>query len=201
MSVPRIALLVIDDRGFTRESLASFHDRALKATLCEMVLVDDRAHERGFCGAIQRGWELLRASSAEFDYVWHAESDFLYRREFNVTHMAELLDWRADIAQVSLRRGAHGSEPAGGFLEQWPDEFTDADHLGRAYLEHRLWFTTNPSIYRRSLIEHEWPDAPACENTFGQQLIAEGLSFACWGKRTDAPWVEHVGLTREGHSY
>lgn len=69
------------------------------------------------------------------------------------------------------------------------------------WLEHRSYFTTNPSLMRRAFMaEHPWPDYPdQCEGRFGIDLIQAGYSFGVWGD--GSPWVEHIGAARTGFGY
>jgi hypothetical protein len=166
-----------------------------------IVEVDDRQHELGFCGAVQYGWQQL-ATFDDYDYVFHLEEDWRFLRTFDLGAMARLLATDPSIAQVALRRGpAHPAEAAaGGLIEMWPEHYTDCYLDGDAWLTHRLFFTTNPCLYRRDLALEEWPDAPLCEPVFGERLIERGCSFAFWGARSDAPWIEHTGV-RSGVGY
>lgn len=209
---PRVALLVVSDgRGLKCGAVESFHANARRFELATIIEVADDAHTLGFCGAIREGWARLRAlvGEVDFGYVFHLEEDFTFNQSFDLGAMCNLLDAHPDLAQVALRRGPHGpiEEAAGGFVEMWPDSYTERvtyegrEQKPRAYLHHRVNFTTNPSVYRRSLIEgFEWPEAPRCEEAFSATLIAEGYSFAYWGARSDAPWVTHAG-PRIGHGY
>lgn len=83
----------------------------------------------------------------------------------------------------------------------WPGEYEDRTDGTHHWLEHRLFFTTNPSLYRRSLADRRWPDAPDSERKFTDQLRADGRSFAFWGARHDGTWVTHIGDQRVGTGY
>lgn len=213
MTLPRVAVLVLGHRdpGMRAATLASFREHAEDYRLALVEEVDDRAGGHGFCGAIQTGWARLRANErARFEYVFHLEEDWSFERRFSIAHMARLLDVEPRIAQVALRRGREPGE-AQPVVEAFPDEFEDrvVGMLGlgqptrsQEWLEHRLFFTTNPCLYRRSLLDFEWPDPPRCEAAFTDFLAAQGASFAYWGDRHDEPWIRHVGHDRAGgHSY
>lgn len=207
---PTVALLVIGDgRDALRQAtMQSFLANAGGYELVSVIEVDDRAHELGFCGAVEQGWRRLRALDAHFDYVFHLEEDWLFRWPFDVGAMSRLLEAHPHVAQVVLKRGPeHQIEhDAGGFVELWPDEYTDREFNDAGalwpWLEHRLHFSTNPSLYRASLMQLEWPPAPRCEEAFGSGLVIGGATFALWGARTDAPWLEHTGTgQRSGTGY
>lgn len=206
MSVPRIALLVIDDRGWTREAIESFRYNASGLASGPVFTVDDRTHVLGFCGAIREGWELLRGSLVEFDYVFHLESDFRFLAPFDLGLMAAILDAHPWLSQVALKRGPHGSEPEGGFMAAWPDQWDNRSFrysgVEHPYCVQTAFFTTNPSLYKRSLVEvFDWPEAPACEQGFAHMLFTEGYDGGAYlGHTTDTPLVEHIG-TRTGQGY
>lgn len=208
--LPRVALLVIGDGrdDLLRDTMRSWHANAKEAEVTAVVRVDDRMHLLGFCGAVRYAWERLREEAAAFEYVFHLEEDWRFLRVFSIAHMARVLDTEPQVAQVALRRGPEPREVP--VIEGWAEEFTNraTGLLGlgnaarvQAWLEHRLFWTTNPSLYRRKLIdEFEWPEAPRCEAAFGETMVAEGRTFAYWGDRLDEPWIRHTGI-RTGHGY
>lgn len=215
MTPPRVALLVIGDGrdDLKQDTMRSWMHRAHDYELATIVEVDDRYHTRGFCGAIQHGWERLRVarSLTPFDYVFHLEEDWRFDRDFSLRDMADVLDADRSLCQVALRRGPENDveEAAGGLVEVWPDEYVDCAIVpigvagGIAYLRHRLYFTTNPCLYAADLAErYEWPDEPRCEQGFGLTMLSEGLAFAFLGSRLDEPWVAHTGRhARRGKGY
>jgi hypothetical protein len=192
------------------------------------VHVDDRSHELGFGGAIAAGWRALTDSAWAFDYVLHVEEDWRFDRPVDLVGMAALLDCAPELAQVALRRNAVNPAElaAGGLVELWPDEYTDAwldvvvapaavvsvtsagDALVEStirrlhWLEHGLFWTTNPSLYRYELMRHGWPAGARSEEAFTSALKARGHRFAFWGQRADGPWVTHTGdHRRQGAGY
>jgi hypothetical protein len=207
---PRIAVLQISDgRGLLGESMRSWHANARQYDLATIVHVDDSHHLLGFCGAIRYGWDRLRESKDAFDFVWHQEEDWRYDKPFSIAHMARVLDTEPRIAQVALRRGREHSEPA-AVIDAFPEEFVDRSTgiigygeptRSQEWLEHRLFWTTNPSLYRVELLDvYQWPEGPNCEASFTETLVADGASFAYWGDRHDPAWITHTG-TRSGRGY
>jgi hypothetical protein len=96
---------------------------------------------------------------------------------------------------------------AGGFMQIDPASYVqcaqyDGDQT-LAWVEHRLFFTTNPSLYRRSLIlEADWPDSEQSEGMFTHLLREDpDARFGYWGRRDDEPWVHHIGVERIGTGY
>ncbi len=217
MTPPRVALLVIGDGrdDLKQDTMRSWNAQSRDYELATIIEVDDRYHTRGFCGAIQDGWELLRAARRvePFGYVFHLEEDWRFDRPFSIREMADVLDADRSLAQVALRRGPENDveEAAGGLVNVWPDEYVDcavvmpgpAGEGAIAYLRHRLFFTTNPCLYSADLIEHyAWPDEPRCEQGFGLTMLSEGLAFAYLGSRLDEPLVTHTGRhQRRGRGY
>jgi hypothetical protein len=170
--------------------------------------------KQGFCGAIRSGWSWARRQP--IDFVFHLEDDFELVSDIRLDDVATLLCTNPHLAQVALKRQPVNDveRAAGDLVAMWPDEFRAHDDGRRQWLTHRLWWTTNPCLYRRAILDCAWPDPPGCEATFGQQLLADGfpghgrewiagpdVRFAFWGRRDDLPAVHHIGDTRVGHGY
>lgn len=158
--------------------------------------------KRGFGGAIRAAWSAI---DADADYVFHLEDDFQILRRPPLGAMALALDHYPHIQQFALRRQPWNDheKAAGGIVEQWPDKYTDITWNGHQWLEHNLFFTTNPSLYRRSLIDFGWPNGKGSEGEFTRRIQAADphYRFAFWGPRTDDPWVTHIGDHRIGTGY
>lgn len=165
---------------------------------------------QGFGGAIRYAWETLARLSAA-DHVFHVEQDFTFNRDVDLAAMAEALDDQPHLAQIALRRQPwnDAERAAGGIVEQHPASYVDSGDGAHEWLEHRLFYTTNPSLIRRSLIARGWPDVPRSEGEYSQYLLRTGtpeatpeeVRFAYWGRRGDGPWVEHIGHQRTGTGY
>lgn len=165
----------------------------------------------GFAGAIQGGWNWLGAHTDE-PFVLHLEDDFTFNRPVRLTDMAATLAKHPHLAQLALRRQAWSADElrAGGVVEVWPDEYVDcADRDGCRWLEHRLFFTTNPCLYRRELMAEGWPSGEQSERRFTHQLLTEGFDrvtgddvrFGYWGSRGSGEAVNHIGEQRNGVGY
>lgn len=188
-------------------TLASFFSAVSVDELAVVVSVDDREHRLGFCGAIREGWDRLRALP-DWDYVFHLEEDWRFDRPLSLARMIDVLDSDSLLAQVALRRHAVNPEErkAGGVVEMWPDEYVEKTLIDEGwasdYLEHGLYFTTNPCVYRRDIVEHfDWPKGPACEAAFTTAVRDLGGRFALWGSRAGGPWITHTGTIRTGKGY
>lgn len=187
--------------------LAAAFPRAINVTM--------RHRERlGFGGTIETAWRDVRYYPERF--VFHLEDDFTFNRFIDLTTMVAVLDAEPNVVQLALRRQPWNDveRTAGGIVECWPDEYVERSHLTVgggilppvqpvAWLEHRLFFTTNPSLYRRSLCEIGWPTGESrTEEAFTQQLLADpDLRFAFWGSRDSGEAVRHIGEHRNGTGY
>lgn len=162
---------------------------------------------RGFGGAIQSGWDNI----TDADWVFHLEDDFVLNRPVPLMKMIATMAGHPYLVQMALRRQAVNAEEiaAGGVVERWPTEYIERTGTKGSWLEHRLFFTTNPSLYRYSLTRMGWPKSEGSEAAFTQRLLREGtkgieaadLRFGFWGRRSDTPWVEHIGAERVGSGY
>lgn len=158
----------------------------------------------GFGGAIQHAWrQLARTSAAR--YVLHLEDDFTPAQPIDLAAMIRTLDEQPHLTQVALRRQPwnEAEHAAGGVVEQHPDDYVEVRDGEAVWLEHRRFWTTNPSLYRRSLCERGWPSGTNSEGRFGVDLFASdpALRSAFWGARDSGVWVEHIGNERVGTGY
>ncbi len=197
----KVALLTIGDgRDETHERSWESLQAAFRHTDTERVIVDDRSHELGFGGAIREGWSRIPRDA---DYVFHAELDFLYDEQIDVEGMAAVLEAHPNLAQLVLKRGPANREEAqaGGIVEQWPDEYRQRTWRGYVWTEHRLFWSTNPSLYPAAWSRQRWPECDGSERAWTDRLVADAdLRFAFWGASLDAPTVTHIGV-REGTGY
>lgn len=167
----------------------------------------ERVHHdrrRGFGGAIQSGW-----SQVETDWVFHLEDDFLFQERLDPTGMIEILQYRGpSLIQLALKRQPWNSEEAAaGDLMLVHPEAWDCQSLPKGsatvrWSEQRLFFTTNPSIYRREITEIGWPQVQHSEGIFSHLLMKDpDVRFGMLGWPTDRPKVWHIGDQRVGTGY
>ena len=160
----------------------------------------------GFGGAIRSAWNNLRESSSA-DFVFHLEDDFTFRRLVYLSAMATVLLNRPELVQMALRRQPWNADEmrAGGIVEQHPGDYLDErdEICDLEWLSHRRFFTTNPSLYRRSLVvERTWPEGAHSEGRFSAELFEDPAArSAYWGSRASGEWVHHDGNTRAGTGY
>lgn len=221
---PLITLLVITDgrRTCLERTLASFEAATTASHITRRVIVNDCAenpqhdwidslgfdihvrpkrHRRGFAGAINAGWAAANINPT--DHIFHLEDDFFFTRYVDLRAMAEILT-QHKLAQIALRRQPWNEleAAAGGVIELNPAAYIDRSNGAHQWLEHRLFFTTNPSLYPRWITERGWPDGPESEGRFSLDLFTDPkVQCAYWGQRTDQPWVMHIGNQRVGSGY
>jgi hypothetical protein len=88
-----------------------------------------------------------------------------------------------------------------------------SDDQGREWLEQSAFFTTNPCVFRRSLLDVPWPghiEGRISEGTFHERLKTYGtpevpgdqVRYAYWGARDSGVWARHMaGRHAEGVGY
>lgn len=167
----------------------------------DWAVIDGPRH--GFCGNIARAWALLGAGPER--WVFHLEDDFTFNRPVDVDRMAAVLAALPDLVQMALvRNPVNDAElAAGGVIEAARARgvtFQHRSYLGCWWLEHRGFFTTNPSVYSTGLCRQGWPVERECEGKFGLRVLEDPAArFAYWGEGD--PWVEHIGHERVGTGY
>jgi len=167
----------------------------------------------GFGEAVHHAWQHVARRSRN-PYVFHLEDDFTFARHVDLWAMAELLSRHRYIAQVALRRQPWNDHEIemGGVVECNPLEYVErwGDDMPAAWLEHRLFWTTNPSLFRRELLDAGWLGVyEQAEGRFTHLLLSEGFDgaswpevrFAYWGARDSGVWVHHEGAVRNGEGY
>lgn len=157
---------------------------------------------QGFGGAISAAWRHLQSRHER--YVFHLEDDFTFNRPVDLSAMVKVLDKRPQLVQLALRRQPWNDQErsAGGIVEQHPEAYVACHDGEHDWLEQRLFYTTNPSLYRRSLCYRAWPEGANSEGRFSHELMQDpGLRFGYWGTRESGEWVTHVGRERVGTGY
>ena len=217
-----ICLLVMTDGRDTIHDAIASADTALVGSITHRVIHDDsgdpdhrhdlmRRYPRwtviggdraGFGGAIKRAWCHVRDLPVRF--VFHLEDDFTFTRPVDLDAMGNVLAAQPQLLQLALRRQPWNAEEraAGGIIEQHPDAYDDCTDGEHHWLEHRRFWTTNPSLYRRELCERKWPDGVHSEGRFGiEQFRDPNAVSGFWGERSSGEWVHHIGHERVGTGY
>lgn len=179
-------ITVVDDSGDPDWRAALDADPALEV----VPVADDRA---GYARAMAKVFEL-----AEGDYFALWEEDFVAIAPIDLQEMAYVLDARQHLAQLAVLRQPWWTNEImhGGVLEAKiaeGHEVLDVDGV----LEHRAFFTCNPTVLPRRTFSQPWPMGQWSESRFGQTLLHDPeVRFGMLpGVR-----VEHVGM-RQGFGY
>lgn len=157
----------------------------------------------GFTEAMISAWEKLKEDSNE--WVFHLEEDFLIKEDINVDDMISVLKNHDHIKQMVLQRQPLGGRELqrGGIIASHPERYDDKTDGHNYWVEHRVGFSCNPCVYRKSLInEYPWPHVPHSEREYGQSIFQDpDARCAYWGKSSDSPRVIHIGENRTGFNY
>lgn len=157
----------------------------------------------GFAGAMISAWDKLKEDSNE--WVFHLEEDFLFMDDIYVEDMVNVIKHNSYIKEiVLLRQPIAGRELVkGGIIASHPERYEDKTDGKNYWLEHRVNFSCNPCLYKKSLIyDHPWPNLPYSERVYSRKLFEDpNAKCAYWGKRTDPPKVWHIGEVRTGSGY
>lgn len=156
----------------------------------------------GYIGSTQRLWRYI-ANRAVADYVFLAEDDFIYIEPIDLPRMVTALEARPSLRQIALlREAAYPREVEHPGILGWErDSFTQAGRNGTSWLEHRNFWTMNPSLMRKSLVSNfPWPNEANSERLFGNKVLKDpDARVAFWG--TGTPSMRHIGETRAGGPY
>lgn len=210
-------LVLVDDSGVPahRAELEDVLGRGRRTWLAsrESVEVISHAERRGFAAAIASGWQAINANGSD-GWVFHLEDDFLFERPAPVAEMMAVLDANPHLVQMSLLRQPCNAEElaAGGLVQAHPGAFVQCSDGEHRWMEQRLYFTTNPSLYRADLTRGPWPQCERSEGVFSHCLMdfgyatpglfvpPEEVRFGVWGSVDDEPWISHFG-ERVGTGY
>lgn len=158
----------------------------------------------GFGGAIQSGWDHVTT-----DFVFHLEDDFVFHAPINPRHLIEILDNHPNLVQLAFKRQPwNAEENAAGDLmgvhpNAWtPHSYQTDDGTIVRWSGQRMFFTTNPSMYRGELTKQGWPVEQYSEGVFSHRLMADpAITFGMLGWPGDSPKIQHIGDERIGTGY
>jgi len=157
----------------------------------------------GFTRAMISAWENLKKDSNE--WVWHQEDDLPILEDIYLDKMMEVMKNNSHIKQMVLQRLPRGGRELqkGGVIASHPERYEDKTDGSNFWVEHRVAYSCSPCFYRKSLIyENPWPDVPHSEREYGPILFKDqNAKCAYWGKRTDKPKTEHIGIIKKGFGH
>lgn len=156
----------------------------------------------GYTGSMQAMWSYLRRR-CQTGYVFQTEDDFLYDVPVDLDPMIDLLRDQPHLSQLALLRHAYYPREleAGGIIAEHPEAYQRREEGDARWLEHRLYWTCNPSLFRRSLCStHPWPTAKSSERAFTDTLNRDPSNrMAYLGHGQEL--VTHIGAERAGTGY
>jgi hypothetical protein len=155
----------------------------------------------GYTGMRKRMWTYL-SRRAQGSLIFAAEDDFTYERPVDLEPMTRTLLDNPNLTQLALLRdAAYQSERDRGGILGWPaDTFTSGGVNGMRWLEHRNFWTANPSLFRKSLTVRPWPHGSSSERLFSESIFRDRAArSAFWGQ--GEPWIRHIGEVRAGSGY
>lgn len=191
--------IIHDDSGRTE------YRNRLKSAFPSFELIHPGRTRQGFGGAIRQTWNWINQNTTE-DFVFWLEDDFLFNQPVRLENLMTVLNENPYLAQLVLKRQSWSSAEwaAGGVVEQrhWEYEQKQDDHEN-IWSEHQLFFSSNPSLFRRSLCSEVWPEGNQSEGnfTYNMRIGYPDMKFAFWGKKFDPPMVHHMGDRRVGSGY
>lgn len=157
----------------------------------------------GFGKAMISAWKAGKKDKNE--WVFHWEDDFLIREPIKVAEMIGVLKNNPQLIQMALLRQPIGGRERqkGGIVQSHPERYMDKSDGSHHWMEHRVHFTTNPSVYSKTLMDrYAWPDVGYSERVFSRMIFADPHNFcAYWGQRNAPPKVWHIGEIRTGSGY
>lgn len=217
-----IALVVFTDgRGeFLKETIQSLSEKIGLDSFADRWIIDDsgnKTYEKwlnesfpefrfdhhvknmGFCHTVDKAWRDLKENS-NADFVFHIEDDFTYNETVDLQNMAKILTENHHLGQLALKRQPVNNEEkrAGDLVRRWGFEnFEEKD----GWIEHSIFWTTNPSLFRREILDYGWLTEPQCEGKVSIKLRNMGFKFAFLGGLQDPPKIHHIGSYRAGKGY
>lgn len=149
----------------------------------QQIIIEDPTHEYDQNEVVRHAWSLV----ADADFVFHLEEDFVLH-DAPVADMARILAANPDLANIILKRQPWGSVEvaAGGYIECFPEAY----EVCEGFLRHRRFFSLNPCLIPKRVIDMGWAGS---EGDMTTRCVEQGMSFAVYGQRHDPPRVTHIG--------
>lgn len=191
---------IIDDSGDKQYRLW------LSETFPSFKIIPVSKERSGYSNAMSVVLSTARFSKS--NYCLHIEDDFLLKRQFNIEASISILNSNKNLSQISFMREPwyHNEVESGGLIEAIerdnPDAvFEEKNTNGYDWIEHKSYWTCNPSIFPRWLCSFKWPTGDWSESRFSRKVLSSGRTSGILGSRSDQPYVEHIGRHRSGKKY
>lgn len=176
--------------------------RWLEKTYSDWTVVHNANAPSGFTQAIRKAWAGEgKKNGSGAPYIFHLEEDFIFNHDVDLSDLVTILEAEPKLAQVAFLRGPFFPPEiqAGGIIEEDPDAYSHHELGDLKYLKHKKFFTTNPCVYRRTLLKMQWPVLKNSETRFTRTVLNRGMRFAFIGD--GEPWVSHIGAERTNLGY
>ena len=148
----------------------------------------------GLAKTVQDSWRFI---PQDIDYILHVEDDFLFNQKPNLEEIIYILESHDYLSQMIFMRQPVNFEEqiAGSYIKQFPDAYTQINLDNYYWIENNRFFSLNPGLIPRKIFDkYGWPDGNEAEMT--AKLNEDGFRHGIWGKKDDAPIVEHIGVFR-----
>jgi hypothetical protein len=151
----------------------------------DVTVLSTGPERKGLSANLAQAWGAL---TAEDEYVFHLEEDFLVH-EAPLDEMADTLEAYRNVANMVLVRQPWNAEEIRRGSVLRVQRFPLEDRGG--WLEHTNGFWLNPMVAHASLLRSL---KPGVEQHLTNQCLARRLSFGYWGGINDEPRCEHIGV-------
>jgi hypothetical protein len=189
------AKVLIDDSG------DEIYSQYLLDVYGDKYSIISHPENKGLSGSIRTLWSL--AKDLNVDYVFHLEGDFTFNEKIDIYNLHKIFGVEQHLAQIALKRQPVNLEEAkfNGFMNMDPSAYQDKfiPEINYYWVEHRKFFTLNPSLYPKWVIELGWENGWG-EKEFTDRLLADSLvKCGFYGEKSDNPRVHHIGDFRAGN--
>lgn len=176
--------VIVDDSGddlYRNLAVATYKHRVIPVA----------THQTGYQAAMQTIW----ATAQGHDHVFLIEEDFTIEAPINLNKWADYLNTHPNVAQVVAQRQPwYPNEIKAGSILAATD---DPGELVDGLIQHRAFFSCNPTVIPARTLAHQWPAGAWSESQLAQQLLTKpDTRFAL----TPNIITHHHG-TRQGHGY
>lgn len=179
--------IIVDDSGL-------IDNYATVKKLCPEFIVYSHNKPMGLAKTVQDAWTSV---PSYIDYIFHLEDDFIFNKTPQFEKMISILELMPHLSQMLLLRQPVNTEEEifGGYIQQFTNEYDQCSLENFYWIENNRFFSLNPSIIPRKIFEkYSWPTGNEAEMT--AKLNEDGFRHGIWGKKDDAPMVEHIGVFR-----
>lgn len=192
--------IIIDDSG------DSDYRAWLKKTFKNFEVIAAGNKRVGYTNAMKKVFNTALESGSP--YVFHLEDDFLIKENFDLNNFVNILEKYKYLTQMSFLRDPWYENEIrdGGVMRTLMKKGQRVHRIKNkdgAWMEHRIFWTCNPSVYPLWVAKNSWPNRKHSEFYFGRELFEKNRNYksAVWGKLNDEPLIKHIGAYQKGGNY